>query len=274
MMRTKQTARISIGGKDPRRQLAVKPKPQSIYSDMFRNHVGPFPLSKYVPNKDKESNNTIENIPRKKSQLTRGGIWQFAYPDWIYNKSLKSDNFYPYCFKLGQQKQNQSKENNFEYIDISFDILDNKCLFLPLQIKIVLKQYLEPLYIDAYFLYYKGNGRGMMTQFSIWKCNKWIVFAKIFRSHFADEDEGEYLKTYESIWECVQCDNEINSRFSEEMHQNQVMNNKFWIERDKEDKEWKELKNKKEKTNTKRKVTETIDIEPDEPDKKRTKLLK
>eukprot|EP01084_Bolivina_argentea_P208334 355240_1 len=212
MARTKQTPRKSTGGKAPRKQLATKrPLRKISLSNTFRTHIGPFPLSNFNKsnNETKPLNENIINIITEQSTLCRDGIWQVVPLEWMYDQYGYRQQF--------RANSNKIKPNNFEYIDVSFYILDNECLFLPLEIKKVLKEYLEPLYIKPYFANSRKchEGRKAFVTFFIYKQNEWIVFAKSFINHFCNEYESECLNEYlyQNISYCIGNDTEINQRF-------------------------------------------------------------
>ena len=153
MARTKQTARASTGGKAPRRFLSrsggyIKPYEPPTYSgkvyiDTFRNHIGPFPLSNpkhYTNNND--SNNKDTNIYKRDGYkpLKHDGIWQY----YLYSRLDREErpDFEECWWEIDKHPQADLAEklDNFEYIDVAFDILDNKCDYLPSPIKCILKQ--------------------------------------------------------------------------------------------------------------------------------------
>ena len=130
---------------------------------MFRNHIGTFPLSRHAGNRSNTENNTKcdkrdESTTKK---LSEGGIWQFVAPDWIYDIELPLPS---------ESNGVTSSSDNFKYIDISFDILDNKCTIFTSGIKMILKQFLEPIYIKPEFDHWDNyDGRRAFTTFCIYQ---------------------------------------------------------------------------------------------------------
>eukprot|EP01084_Bolivina_argentea_P250136 419000_1 len=226
MARTKQTARKSTGGRAPRKFLSTKRarksaptaggirKPWNEFpNSFFRNHFGPFPLSKLIQNDDNDNKLNQKERIRDFSQLCSGEIWQFCTPDWFYDKDI-------YTHLYDQEEEEEEEETDkFTYIDVAFDILNNECEFLSMNIKHILKQYLEPMYVQIFFCGAE-IGRSMTASFHVYEYNQWIEFGRIFRSYFCDEDEGEYFSRYENLWYCICNDNQVKQQFEGKLHMN------------------------------------------------------
>ena len=177
---------------------------------MFRNHVGPFPPLR-VGSKRKNEKSPIENDTKIK--LCRKGIWQFNFPDLAFNESE---------FRESRTNPEKFKEPTFDSMDAAFDILENECSFLPDEIKQILKECLEPLYIKVDFCGCSGGGRRASALFWIYDQTEWKMFAKIYKNWFCQEYQVEYLEKYRFIWGIMAEDKTINSRsnFRREMHTN------------------------------------------------------
>ena len=210
MARTKQKANKSMAKKAPRKRLKIGCASIPAQIGMVRNHCGPFLLSKSIDtNNNQKSNTSINDDPMKYrynnsyKNLIRDGIWQiyFEEGDRIRYRSISA----------------KTKKDYFEYLDVSFYIIDNKCSFLPNPIKSVLKQCLEPLYIRPTFGEYCGKGRGVATYFEIFEHKQWKIFYKLYVNFFCDETEGECLNGYEEISHCIQSDMQINRQFCEDL---------------------------------------------------------
>ena len=134
--------------------------------------------------------------------LCHKGIWQFAYPDWIFNKELDfcqdfneiweakrdcSENtgynesgFYgSWWEKLCHGKPGDySCKNQFEWIDSAIELLkdDTRFNFLPLCIKQTIIQYIEPMYfkVDIKDSCERGGpGRTITARFWFFDCENY-----------------------------------------------------------------------------------------------------